>query len=81
MEKFCFNGFLLVLTLPKTNLAPEKWWETSFLLGRPIFSGYMFVSGRLIQLTKKPSSLIHPASIQGPRLADFSCGFGVHRYL
>ena len=33
--------YIHVFTLPETNIAPEEWWETTFLLGRPIFRGYV----------------------------------------
>ena len=37
------------LTLPETNIAPENGWleYDPFLLGRPIFRGELFVSGRV----------------------------------
>ena len=43
-------------TLPKTNIAPEMdGWNTSFLLGNPIFSGYVsFREGTICQLTWLP---------------------------
>ena len=31
------NGF----TLSEANIAPEHWWLTTFLLGGPIFRGYL----------------------------------------
>ena len=36
-------------TLPETNIAPKiDGWNTTFLLGRPIFRGKLLVSGRLL---------------------------------
>ncbi len=38
------------LTLPKTNIADERWWlgDNPFLLGLGLFPGAIFVSGRVV---------------------------------
>ena len=38
-----FFSFVVVCTLPETNSSPLKMdgWNTTFLLGRPIFRGYV----------------------------------------
>ena len=52
------NGFILVVdtgtTLPKFNIAPEKWWlEDYFLLGWYIFRGYVKLPGGMLSLLAK----------------------------
>ena len=37
------NWEVTCITLPEANIAPEDGWNTSFLLGRPIFKGYVIL--------------------------------------
>ena len=65
------QGFLILPSLKLTFL-PLKMdgWNTTFLLGRPIFRGELLVSGRVICMIGRPESLCQICQTLGEKLSE-----------
>ena len=67
-----FNCRLQDITLPETNIALKMdGWNTTFLLGRPIFRGELLVSGRVLMISIRDIELkllISPSCRKPPKL-------------
>ena len=72
-------------TLPQTNSSPLKMdgWNTTFLLGRPIFRGEPLVSGRVIfqGFPLKIGALFGLLILHDPIQVCNECSLSVRRFL
>ena len=61
-----------MVTLPETNSLPMKMdgWNTTFLLGKPIFRGELLVSGRVVILVAG-FRMIHQEFRSVPKMEGF----------